>query len=55
MYDLPEIEVNIQSMSAKNQTQFYMLYNLIVRHGNDTKSVQNQHEHITVEDNKANI
>lgn len=55
MYDLPEIEVNIQSMSAKNQTQFYMLYNLIVRHGNDTKSVQNQHEHTTVEGNKANI
>ena len=55
MHDLPEIEVNIQSMSAENQTQFYMVYNLIVRHGNDTKSIQNQHEHITVEDNKANI
>lgn len=60
MHDLPEIEVNIdesmsQSMSAENQTQFYIVYNLIVRHGNDTKSVQNQHEHITVEDNKANI
>ena len=55
MHDFPEIEVNIQSMSAENQTQFYIVYNLIVRHGNDTKSVQNQHEHITVEDNKANI
>lgn len=55
VHDLPEIEVNIQSMSAENQTQFYMLYNLIVRHGNDTKSFQNQHEHITVDDNKANI
>ena len=56
MHGLPEIEVNIQSMSAENQTQFYMVYNLIIRHGNDTKSVfQNQHEHITVEDNKANI
>ena len=55
MHDLPEIEMKIQSMGAENQTQFYMVYNLIVRHGNDTKSVQNQDEHITVDDNKANI